>query len=164
MLKRLFGRMSPKKIDPVEKRKRVSCDELSRVLCFEGVQKSERTQSGGSALEGCVKWSLASGSDNERVYESIGFYHSTRQKIKDLCKLAKRVRFGCPQTNLLILTRHRSMSPETKALQRVMQDYFDWHKARIAFISAFILSLTKIAQRQFYETGKRAQWQRQAEV
>ena len=36
------------------------------------------------------------------------------------------------------------MSPETKALQRVMQDYFDWHKARIAFISAFILSLTKL--------------------
>ena len=51
------------------------------------------------------------------------------------------------------------MSPETKALQRVMQDYFDWHKARIAFISAFILSLTKLRKRQFYETGKRAQWQ-----
>ncbi len=70
MLKHLFVWMSKKK-RPVEKRKRVSCDELSRVLCFEGVQKSERTQSSGSALEGCVQWSLASGSDNERGYDII---------------------------------------------------------------------------------------------
>ena len=72
MLNQLFERMLPVKKKPVEKRKRVSCDELSLVLCFEGVQESARTQSGGSALGGCVQWSLASGSDNERAWDVIG--------------------------------------------------------------------------------------------
>ena len=36
------------------------------------------------------------------------------------------------------------MSPETIELQTVMQGYFHWHKARVTFISAFILSLIKL--------------------
>ena len=59
MLKRLFGWMSREKKRPVEARKKVSCYELSRVLCFEGVQESVKTQVAGSALDGCVQWDLA---------------------------------------------------------------------------------------------------------
>ena len=74
MLKRLFEWMLPVKKKPVEERKEVSCDELSRVLCFEGVtEESMRKQGWGSALGGYVQWSWADGSDNERGYESIGF-------------------------------------------------------------------------------------------
>ena len=75
MLNQLFERMLPVKKKPVEKRKRVSCDELSRVLCFEGVEKESGVRhGGGSTLEGCVQWGWASGSDNERGYESILLY------------------------------------------------------------------------------------------
>ncbi len=77
MLKRLFGRMSPEKNRPVEKKKRMSCGELSRVLCFEGVPKAKesvRKQGTGSTLGGCVRWSYGEGSDTERGYEGIGFY------------------------------------------------------------------------------------------
>ena len=70
MLKRLFRWVLSVKKKPIEKRKRVSCDDLSRVLS----EESMRTQSGGCALEGCVQWSRADGSDNERGYESIVFW------------------------------------------------------------------------------------------
>ena len=41
------------------------------------------------------------------------------------------------------------MSPETIELQRIMQGYFDWHKARITFTAAFILSLIKLRSVNF---------------
>lgn len=41
------------------------------------------------------------------------------------------------------------MSPETIELQTVMQGYFYWHKARITFIAAFILSLIKLRSVNF---------------
>ena len=41
------------------------------------------------------------------------------------------------------------MSPETIELQTVMQGYFHGHKARITFISAFILSLIKLRSVNF---------------
>ena len=73
MLNQLFELMLPVKKKPVEKRKRVSCDELSRVLCFEGVEKESGVRhGGGSTLEGCVQWGLASGSDNEKAWDVIG--------------------------------------------------------------------------------------------
>jgi len=77
MLNRLFERILFVKKKSVRKRKRVSCDELSRVLCFEGVPKAKesvRNQGMGSTLGGCVRWSYGEGSDNERGYEGIGFY------------------------------------------------------------------------------------------
>ena len=69
MLKRLFRRVLKK---PVKERKEVSCDELSRVLCFQGVQlENVIKHGGGSTLESCVQWSLASGSDNEIGWDVI---------------------------------------------------------------------------------------------
>ena len=41
------------------------------------------------------------------------------------------------------------MSPETIELQTVMQGHFHWHKARVTFISAFILSLIKLRSVNF---------------
>ena len=55
MLNRLFRQMLPVKKKPVEKRKEMSCDELSRILCFEGVPKAKesvRNQGMGSTLGG----------------------------------------------------------------------------------------------------------------
>ncbi len=50
----------------------MSCEELSRVLCFQGVQSEDVTRhGGGSTLEGYVQWSLASGSDNERGWDVL---------------------------------------------------------------------------------------------
>ena len=71
MLNRLFRRMVPKK--RTKERKRVSCDELSRVLSFEGKQfegKQEETvtkHGGGSALGGGVQWRLESGIDADTI-------------------------------------------------------------------------------------------------
>ena len=41
------------------------------------------------------------------------------------------------------------MSPETIELQTIMQGYFHWHKARITFTAAFILSLIKLRSVNF---------------
>jgi len=41
------------------------------------------------------------------------------------------------------------MSPQVNQLQEVMQGYFPWHKARVKFISAFILSLVKLTTVNF---------------
>ena len=41
------------------------------------------------------------------------------------------------------------MSPETIELQTVLQGYFHWHKARITFTAAFILSLIKLRSVNF---------------
>ena len=41
------------------------------------------------------------------------------------------------------------MSPQVNELQEVMQWYFPWHKARVRFISAFILSLIKLTTVNF---------------
>ena len=41
------------------------------------------------------------------------------------------------------------MSPETIELQTVMQGYFHWHKARLTFIAAFMLSLIKLRSVNF---------------
>ena len=59
---------------PVKKRKKVSCDELSRILCFEGIEESARTQGGGDALEGCIQWSSATGFDDKGGWDFIVFY------------------------------------------------------------------------------------------
>ncbi len=59
---------------PVKKRKKVSCDELSRILCFEGVEESARTQSEGNALEGCIQWYSATSFDDKGGWDIIIFY------------------------------------------------------------------------------------------
>ena len=41
------------------------------------------------------------------------------------------------------------MSPQVIALQDVMQGYFPWHKARLKFIAAFILSVIKLTSVNF---------------
>ncbi len=41
------------------------------------------------------------------------------------------------------------MSSETIELQEVMQGYFPWHKARVTFIAAFIVSLIKLTSVNF---------------
>ena len=41
------------------------------------------------------------------------------------------------------------MSTETIELQEVMQGYFPWHKARVRFIAAFIVSLIKLTSVNF---------------
>ena len=41
------------------------------------------------------------------------------------------------------------MSPQVNELQEVMQEYFPWHKARVTFISAFILSLIQLTTVNF---------------
>ncbi len=41
------------------------------------------------------------------------------------------------------------MSPQANQLQEVMQWHFPWHKARVKFISAFILSLIKLTTVNF---------------
>lgn len=41
------------------------------------------------------------------------------------------------------------MSPQVNELQEVMQWYFPWHKARVKFLSAFILSLIKLTTVNF---------------
>ena len=60
VLKRLFGRSGE-----TEKRKRVTCDELSRYLNIEddAVWKKEDRRGGvGDFLDGCIKWSKSDGS------------------------------------------------------------------------------------------------------
>ena len=71
VLKRLFGRSGEKK-----KRKEVTCDELSRILNFEGVDEKEfKHKSSGSFKDGRVKWFFASGHDNIRGgFETINIH------------------------------------------------------------------------------------------
>ena len=71
MLKRRIGRALDKKRFG-EDRIQVSCEDLSRVLCFQGKQSDSVVRhGGGDTLEGCVQWSLASGSDNERGWDVL---------------------------------------------------------------------------------------------
>ena len=71
MLKRWLGRVLPER-KLVKDRIQVSCGDLSRVLSFQGVQSDSVVRHGGGVtLDGCVQWSLASGSDNERGWDVL---------------------------------------------------------------------------------------------
>ncbi|MFT5367671.1 MAG: hypothetical protein ACI8V2_002632, partial [Candidatus Latescibacterota bacterium] len=68
------------------------------ILTVVGTGNSAYSGDGGPAVDGRIRNSdgvAFDGSNNLYILD-----HSTRQKIKDLCKLLKRVRFESPKANL----------------------------------------------------------------
>ena len=50
------------------------------------------------------------------------------------------------------------MSPQVNQLHDVMQQYLPWHKARVTFTAAFILSLITLTTVNFTKAFQCAEW------